>query len=640
MPGAAFAKQAYLKYLPRIQSSTSSLPSTLHIPTTRTLGRLLRNPRLTLKEGDCGQMAATRKNRQGTQIRASKKSAFEPKEHAGIQSRLTLPDELWLTVLDAACTFPSEIFTEVMLNLVKNPNVTSSHLFRADIFYDNENDYLLGPEDTSQFVKHMKAEYRPRLSVWPDFNLQRTIVRQLVPRNPQLDKPLIQTCQFFHRHGSSDTEEAEQTLVLYTPHVDRPEDVPFYHPEVSQLAFLHTWQPASLSSDPQQSDASSGYLTLFYRLFPKHALGTKLSRTALRLLQTVHKHGQGQHAGYEKRVHHDQIIPQRRYQDTYTRLKTAYGRKLSEQWVEVTDPGKHVFEDIGIAAFLIELWRELYALPGANASPKEIIDKPPFPGFVDIGCGNGLLVFILLSEGYPGWGFDARSRKTWSIFPSEVQEKLQQRILVPRILQQYANSEGAEDWHNGVFGKGTFIVSNHADELTPWTPLLAYLNSSAFIAIPCCSHDLAGARFRAPLMSRAAKMKTDRLPQQSREDRGGSNANSLSFACQAAETGSLKRTEVQKKMPSAYATLCSYVDSLALEVGYKPEQDVLRIPSTRNSCIVGRSMNEGDLSDNDNNRSQKVIELVERELKTGISTVAVDWIGRAEKLIKKPGSGH
>lgn len=569
-------------------------------------------------------------------LQATKKPAFEPREHTELQPRLTFPDELWLTVLEASCTFPPEIFAKVMLNLVSNPNVTSSHLFRADIFYDSDNDHLLNLDDPSQGIaKHIKAEYRPRSVQWPGFNLERTIVRQLIPRNPQLDRSLIQTCEFFRRKGYGEDEQEEQSLVLYTPHVERAEDVPFYHPEVSQLAFLHTWQPESLSAGSQEQNASTSSLTLFYRLFQGHTLDTKLSRTGLRLLQTIFKHGQGQFAGYEKRVHHDQIIPQRQYQETYTRLKTAYGRKLSEQWVEVTDPGKHVFEDIGIAAFLIELWRGMYALPGDEA----VGGKPPFPGFVDIGCGNGLLVFILLSEGYPGWGFDARARKTWSTFPAHIQARLQQRILVPDLLQQHASMQVVEEWHNGCFPKGTFIVSNHADELTPWTPLLAYLNHSAFIAIPCCSHDLAGARFRAPLMSKATKIAYDRLPQQSTEIQDGKFADSFGTPGQAAETGSLKRTEAQKKMPSAYATLCSYVTSIASEVGYKSEQDVLRIPSTRNSCIVGRKR-DGSPFDADDNSTQKIVGLVERELKTSISCIAADWIGRATKLMKKPSSGH
>lgn len=62
-----------------------------------------------------------------------------------------------------------------------------------------------------------------------------------------------------------------------------------------------------------------------------------------------------------------------------------------QQWVEETDPQKHVFEDIGIACFLICMWN---SSPPASAKPT----------FVDVGCGNGLLTHILNSEGYRGYG--------------------------------------------------------------------------------------------------------------------------------------------------------------------------------------------------------------------------------------------
>lgn len=39
------------------------------------------------------------------------------------------------------------------------------------------------------------------------------------------------------------------------------------------------------------------------------------------------------------------------------------------------------------------------------------------PNFVDMGCGNGLLVHILNSEGFKGVGFDVRSRKMWTRYP-------------------------------------------------------------------------------------------------------------------------------------------------------------------------------------------------------------------------------
>ncbi|KAI5370997.1 Putative tRNA (uracil-O(2)-)-methyltransferase [Septoria linicola] len=695
-----------------------------------------------------GNPPAEHKKPNGNAITPPTKPAFEPKDKTQIKRSISLPDELWHSVLECPCTFPTSIFNTVMLNLIKNPNITSSHLFRADIFYDSENDHNFNPDDGSDpykegLVRHLKADLKPTKVAWPDFRLERTIVRQLIPRNPQLDKPLVQTCHVFQQYKSDGSQTEERTLVLYIPHVLKLEEMPFYHPTVSQLAFLHSCRSSSGATSQatlppvQAEQPTQGTLTLLYRLFPDETLTTKLERTALKLLQTIHKHGQGQLVGYEKRVHHDQLIPQKRYQDTYTRLKAKYGRYLSENWVEVTDPGKHVFEDIGIAAFMIELWRDMYAQP-LQAVNSDVVSSgstsneaqqhlPPFPGFVDIGCGNGILTYILMSEGYPGSGFDARQRKTWSIFPAEIQSQLEQKILVPAILQQAVTPSdpdysSSSSWHSGIFtntiqnndhstdaegekrgpgdGKeGPFILSNHADELTPWTPLLAYLNRSSFIVIPCCSHDLSGARFRAPAHTastreeikdakgKGAKGRVDhplafatavslsaaprgemdeggnegrRLPQQCPDDdyavagaaRGVEGMHLSGVSRQAAETGSLTKSLAQKKMASAYSTLCSYVTSLAEEVGFEAESDTLRIPSTRNACIVGRrrrrrrrrrSMFEGteDVDDDDEtNRRQRIVELVERELKKDIATVAMDWIERAEKLMKKPSSGH
>ncbi|KAF7187336.1 tRNA (uracil-O(2)-)-methyltransferase [Pseudocercospora fuligena] len=537
---------------------------------------------------------------------------FEPRDRTQIKQTINLPDELWLTILECHCTFPPEIFTSVMQNLIKNPNITSSHLFRADIFYDSDQDHA----GKDSLLNQIKSEYQPRQTQWPDFEPTRTIVRKLIPRNFQLDQPLMQTCQNFERREDG----KEYTLVVYIPHVEKSSDMPFYHPTVSQLAFLHTWNAGG-----------SGILTLLYRRFPNEQITTKLERTALKLLQTIHKHGQGRLKGYSKRVHLDQIVPQKRYQDTYASLKAKYGRQLSEKWVEVTDPGKHVFEDIGIAGFLIEIWRDMYQLPTNSSCPEPESALPPFPGFVDIGCGNGLLTYLLLMEGYPGYGFDARNRKTWDTFPENIRENLHQKILVPKVLHEAVDAPSNANWTDGIFKRGTFIISNHADELTAWTPLLASLNDSSFIAIPCCSHDLAGARFRAPQKTKSAKEAAARLPQQN-------TSNGDFKSSQAAETGSLARTDAQKKMPSAYSTLCSYVTSLAEDVGFRPEQDTLRIPSTRNACIIGRERVTSPEPIDE--KSSKISEIVESELKRSISVVAADWIERAEKLLKKPSSGH
>lgn len=587
-------------------------------------------------------LPGTGTKRNANQAECTTPSIFHPIYRENLSSAIDSTAESWLTILKSSCTFPSEIFSGVMLNLIKNPNITSSHLFRADVLYDSESDRLPAYSDghrlDSSLIKQLKPEYRPQVYALPGCDMTRTFVRQLIPRNPQLDRTLTQTCHFFHRQD----EGEEETTVIYIPHVQGPHEMPFYHPEVRRLAFTHTCIQAS--SEDSDADECAGWIAVSYELFPGATITTKLERTALRLLQTVHKHGQGQLSGYEKRVHLDQIIPQKRYQDTYARLKARYAKDLSERWVEVTDPGKHVFEDVGIVAYLIELWRDMYdrsSDPGClrtKITPETSKgSKPPFPGFIDIGCGNGVLVYILLMEGYEGQGFDARQRKTWQIFPSHIQQKLHQRLLVPKVFQDCSTERVSPMWHDGIFEPGTFIISNHADELTAWTPLLAYLNRSPFIAIPCCSHDLSGARFRAPPSTKSSQRNVSSPPQEPVSSDATEPKTGVEIA-QAAETGSLKRTEAQKKAPSAYSTLCSYVASLAEEVGFKAEHDVLRIPSTRNNCIVGRSPSPGG-EDNDA-RAVKVVKIIEQELRTDIQTASRDWISRAEKLSKKPPSGH
>lgn len=656
-------------------------------------------------------------------------------------------------MLSSSCTFSPEIFERVMLNLIKNPNIMSTHLFRADIFYDSEHDVSVSTvpssEHFSNITKHLKPEYQPvRVKIPEGWEWQRTYVRQLVPRNPQLDRHLVQTCHFWSRRAQY--ENTCHSLVLYIPHLDSPDEMPWYHPTVPSLAFLHQWsnsaplsKTSTTAANGNADDEAKATVSIHFSLFPSYPLDTRLERTALQLLRTLHKHGQGQAAGYVKRVHHDLVVPQQRFQDTYSRLKAKYAKQIIADWVEVTDPGKHVFEDLGIASFLIELWRDMYSFPEqqqqqrcekrpaeADGEGQEDAAKgekegkkntpPPFPGFVDIGCGNGLLVHILLSEGYPGWGFDARRRKTWFVFPPHIRSQLHEMVLVPHILQQNSGTKDAADlaqqraFHDGRFKPGTFIVSNHADELTPWTPLLGYLNRSPWIAIPCCSHSLAGARFRAPSASKlenhrqsASATSTSPTVQPAPTSNPQNASSPLTNGAdsepakhevkehQAAETGSLKRPQGGKKMPSAYATLCDYVASLARVMGFEPEKEMLRIPSTRNACILGRglvgrtssqgsnnaeadgnagssqqwasdgassqaiakigldqtvqdldspSVNEGVVTEETveyrEEKDEKVRRLLEVELDMSMHAICEDWIKRAKQIAVKKSEGH
>ncbi|KAI1258948.1 hypothetical protein F5Y18DRAFT_411472 [Xylariaceae sp. FL1019] len=430
----------------------------------------------------------------------------------------------WTPLFWKRCTFDRDIFLGVMKNLIRNPNINSSWLFRADILLEQQGkDECEGVDPNLQpIVVHFK-----------DFYLDRFLIRKLIPRNPQRDADLDQTCLFYQSNEPGGV--VSRTLVVYKPHASQS-DMPFYHPKVQGIAYLHEW-------DHQSGEAT---ISTHYQYFEDLRPDTKLARTGLYLLLTLSKHGEGRNKGYVKRVHHDAIIPQKALQSTYTRLKKTYARRLIQEWAEVTDPTKHVFEDLGIASFLIELWAQMY-------------QNCPFPGFVDIGCGNGLLVYILRAEGYSGWGFDARQRKSWENYNDTIgsqgeggsTDSLRQLVLLPSVLQNRAeiddiDAELASRIHDGIFPRGTFIVSNHADELTPWTPILAAISDCPFIMIPCCSHDLTGARFRAA----APKDK--------------------------------------EKSPSAYSSLVEWVKQLAVDCNWAIETEMMRIPTTRNTGIVGR----------------------------------------------------
>lgn len=471
----------------------------------------------------------------------------------------------WTPLFWLPCSFDPAVFADVMSNLIKNPNINSTWLFRADILYDEQGDQ--GPAGSSH------VDYQLQIPSFSGFECKRCMIRKLIPRNTLRDDPLDQTCLIY----DSTAGDEQQTLVVYLPHVSAPDDVPFYHPKVRGIAFLHRWNRRD----------STGNVSISYLFFPNFETTTKLTRTALHLVTVIHKHGEGRVSGYVKRVHHDVVIPQAPFQNRYAALKQRYAKQLIDGWAEATDPLKHVFEDLGIAAFLIELWADMY-----SSTPT------PFPGFVDIGCGNGLLVYILNQEGYAGWGFDARARKSWEAYNTRVhissteQDSLRQSVLVPSVLLPDAphQPEGTAtvdeaQIHTGLFPAGTFIISNHADELTPWTPILAAVSQCPFVMIPCCSHNLTGAKYRAP----PPKDKT--------------------------------------KSESAYSSLVAWVEDIARDCGWQVETEMLRIPSTRNTALLGR---------------KRAADYEEADVRAIIHKYggADGWLENAMKLVKTGPRGH
>lgn len=64
-----------------------------------------------------------------------------------------------------------------------------------------------------------------------------------------------------------------------------------------------------------------------------------------------------------------------------------------------------MYEDIAIATYLLLLWKD--------ENSKKL-------RFVDLGCGNGLLVYILTKEGHVGIGIDVRKRNIWDMYTKDV----------------------------------------------------------------------------------------------------------------------------------------------------------------------------------------------------------------------------
>lgn len=490
-----------------------------------------------------------------------------------INDRSVLGEE-WCSMYSTATPvkFGKCHFEAAMMNLIREPNINSSAILRADIlrevvFEMNEDSNTVVKEEKSQDLEITDVEAKklgiddlevrfPPID--PELNLHviSQAVRRVIPRNPYKDAIMNQTCLVMN--GSSQTP-APSSLIVYTPHIQAEDDCPFYIPRVKTVGILFHNKTLSVHYIP------------FDNLELLQDESQRVVRTAWRLLQTAYKHSMGIMEGYEKRVNHDQVVDKVGFQDRYITLKKKYSKFLVDNWAESTDPKKHVFEDIAIAAFLIELWRKIYG-----------DDFPKKMQFRDLGCGNGVLCYILISEGIKGKGIDARHRKSWSIYPQEVQSALNEQVIIPSLLLRphpEVRKRVPHLEHNGglfpvkvaheliapatvvyssedllhspqvnvaEFSSETFIIGNHSDELTCWIPLLGY----PFIVIPCCSHNFSGERIR--------------------------------FNVRKTTLNSAKGIG-----NSTYAGLVDHVEYIANRVGWKVEKEMLRIPSTRNAAIIG-----------------------------------------------------
>jgi len=146
---------------------------------------------------------------------------------------------------------------------------------------------------------------------------------------------------------------------------------------------------------------------------------------------------------------------------------------------------------------------------------------------------------------------DLRARTSWSHYPQTTQDHL--------VVHAFDPTSSSPDPN---FQPGIFIIGNHADELTPWVPVLSTLHSaSGYLSIPCCAwtFDAKYERSSTPMFPIPSADFADTL------NLGGEGGNS-----------------------SSYSMYRIWLASLSLHCGWEVECETLRIPSTRNWAIVGR----------------------------------------------------
>ncbi|KAJ2858834.1 tRNA(Ser) Um(44) 2'-O-methyltransferase, partial [Coemansia asiatica] len=179
----------------------------------------------------------------------------------------------------------------------------------------------------------------------------------------------------------------------FIPKVSDPSAIPFYYPRVSEFAFGFV---ASENTEQHRygGETTRGRLVVLVRE-QSHGSTTATKKQCLiwqDLIKRLYKWTATEKFGYQKRVIHDVLVGYDKYAEKYQDLKAKYAKKWVDNWPEQTDPRKFVYEDIAIASWIICLWEQ---------DPEYWLRKPCF---VDLGCGNGLLVHLLNSEGFSGYG--------------------------------------------------------------------------------------------------------------------------------------------------------------------------------------------------------------------------------------------
>lgn len=336
---------------------------------------------------------------------------------------------------------------------------------------------------------------------------------------------------------------------------------PFQYPKVRAYRFVYNILP-EVASDGALAELRYDVVPLgdeacnarqFEQLKIHSVNGAKKMLTVLRKRMVSYNPETGL-STYVKRVHHDNLISELEYRRRYDAMKLKYSFWVA-QWTEVTDPTKFVYEELSIAAYLCALWE--------RERKEEGLDR--LQTFIDCGCGNGFLVYLLISEGHSGIGVDLQRRHIWDKYPPHVTAALKYEEMDPCTYDV-----SSYDW----------ILGNHSDELSPWIPVMASRCQKAidkrpvckpsgetfgkdvpkstlrrayprFFVLPCCFFDFDGKKVCFGLTRRTLGVRT------------------------VAGTGK-------------YEQYYRWIGQIARAFGFTVEIENLRIPSTKYVSLLGR----------------------------------------------------
>ncbi|CAG8623275.1 2640_t:CDS:10 [Cetraspora pellucida] len=421
-------------------------------------------------------------------------------------------NKTWHIIAEAKVDFQRDVFQKVIERWTKEVHLIIPPIEYAEIINDT------GLESSDTECKELHEE---SLIIKPT----RTILRRLIPKRKDKDDELEELIEYY--------ECISESRVVYSPIIKSSQEsaevnIPFYYPKVSCLSYVYSEYKRVYNTDTADYNGidDNDYQSWIYiEIVPLTSFSNMLHTTDkmkyayTQLFKKLFKWCHNTSIGYQKRVHHDLLVPKDLYMQTYQYLKGKYAKELVRNWTEKTDPAKFVFEDIAIASWLISLWK----------LEREENFQTRLQSFVDLGCGNGLLTFLLTSEGHEGVGIDVRKRKIWDVFQNKGAK------LIVETLQPNVVTYPDVDW----------IIGNHADELVPWIPIIAARSSdnANFMVIPCCFFALSGSKY--------------------------------TFEKQIISSGKYK----------AYQ---EYIHEIIYKCGFIVEYDWLRIPSTKNVAMVGR----------------------------------------------------